>query len=136
MLLSNKIQKIALTGFFIGILLSVTYMILILSGVSIPEELKKWAVLSAGLLVCISALIAPFTREKEETDFTKAFRKKLVVTMAAIYFCFLLCCHAVKIILQVNGVENVQFFNEITGLKSVLLLEIIYFILLKYRLRS
>ena len=75
MLLSNKIQKIALTGFFIGILLSVTYMILILSGVSIPEELKKWAVLSAGLLVCISALIAPFTREKEETDSTKAFRK-------------------------------------------------------------
>ncbi len=76
MLLSNRI------------LLSVTYMILILSGVSIPEELKKWAVLSAGLLVCISALIAPFTREKEETDFTKAFRTKLVVTMADIYFCF------------------------------------------------
>ena len=76
MLLSNRI------------LLSVTYMILVLSGVSIPEELKKWAVLSAGLLVCISALIAPFTREKEETDFTKAFRQKLVVTMAAIYFCF------------------------------------------------
>ena len=76
MLLSNRI------------LLSVTYMILVLSGVSIPEELKKWAVLSAGLLVCISALIAPFTREKEETDSTKAFRKKLAVTMAAIYFCF------------------------------------------------
>lgn len=133
MLFSNKIQKVAFAVFFIGILLSIIYTILVLKGVSMPEQLKKWVVITGGLLVYLSALVAPFTQEKEETESIRTYRNKLVVRITAIYFCLLLCCYAIRIILQVNDVDNVQFLNEIIGPKSILLLEIVYFVLLKYR---
>lgn len=134
MLLSHRIQKVVFVSFAIGLLSSVVYFVLALKGASIPESAKKIWVVTNAVVVCLSALVAPFTQEKQESEGVKYQRMKLLSYISAVYFCLILLSCTIKIVLGVFGITDISLLDAISSLKCILLFEIIYFVLLKVKI--
>jgi len=126
-LFSHNIQRIALVAFLIGIILSIIYLLLTAHGVEITESVKSSFIVLDGGIICIAALIAPFTKEKNETDVVKHVRLLTISTISIVAFCLIIIAFFIQIIFE-------QFpLDEVVSLRSVLLFEIVYFIVLKIK---
>lgn len=131
MFLSHRIQKVVFITFTIGLISSVAYLYFVFRGITFPENTKKiWVVINA-IVVCLSALLAPFTQEKQESKEVKYLRMKSLSYISALYFCLILLSYALKVVLGVFGITDISVLDAIASLKCVLLFEIAYFILLK-----
>lgn len=131
MLLPHRIQKAAFLVFAIGMVGSFVYIVLILTGVSMPGNIKGYLPLVLGALVYLSALVAPFTREKEENEVVEQVRLKTIALVTAFYFCIILTAYAIRVLLLANSVESTSWIDEVLSSKSIVLFEIIYFVILK-----
>lgn len=131
MLFSYKIQKTAIVVFFSCIILLIIYYTLAIEGVKMPEEPERGILTILGCMAFISALVAPFSKEKTEDEAVKRIRLKTIALFCALVFCYLLFSGFFIYLLKVMDANVPEFMYKQFSLRGVLFLEIGYFIILK-----
>lgn len=131
MLFSYKVQKACIISFCCSIIISVLYAMLI----SIGEEplINSNFIFSIvlGLVMCLSAMIAPFCEEKNEDESVKAMRRELSLKLLSVIFCVVMLYNMMRFVLIASDMEEVVPSMKLVHIKVVLLFELIYFIILK-----
>lgn len=125
-MLPHRVQRLTFIAFGIGLLISIVLFVAIAKGVELSDSFKSGLASLVGGVMCLSAMIAPFTEEAVETDAVKDIRLKTIAFMAGVCFCLLMIAFFVRIILAQFPIDGI--FN----LRSLFLIEVIYFIILKH----
>lgn len=136
MIFSHKTQTVSIAVFTCTMLLSAIYIVLVSSGVNFPGWLSQIAVAAMGLIICITAILAPFSKEKTEDDAVKAIRTRTMAGVTAVCFCLIMLHHIFSIILHALDMADLIPEIKLVSLRNILLIEVIYFIILKLSVRS
>lgn len=136
MIFSHKTQTVSIAIFTCTMLLSAIYIILISSGVNFPGWLSQIAVASMGMIICITAILAPFSKEKTEDETIKSIRAHTMAGVTAVCFCLIMLHHIFSIILHALDMADLIPEIKLVSLRNILLIEVIYFIILKLSVRS
>lgn len=136
MIFSHKTQTVSIAIFACTMLLSAIYIVLRCLDVNFPDWISQITVAAMGLIICITAILAPFSKEKTEDETIKSIRAHTMAGVAAVCFCLIMLHHIFSIILHALGMTEMITGIKIVSLRNILLVEIIYFIILKLSVRS
>ncbi len=136
MVFSHKTQIVSIALFTCTILLSIVYIVLICLGVTFPDWLSSIAVTAMSIVIGITAILAPFSNEKAEDDNVKSIRARTAAAIMAAYFCLIMLHHIFSVILHALGMADLTPEIKIVSPRIILMVEIIYFIILKLSVRT
>lgn len=136
MVFSHKTQIVSIALFACTILLSIVYIVLICLGVTFPDWLSSIAVTAISIVIGITAILAPFSNEKAEDDNVKSIRARTAAAIMAAYFCLIMLHHIFSVILHALGMADLTPEIKIVSPRIILMVEIIYFIILKLSVRT
>lgn len=131
MLFSHKIQILSISTFLCGIFLSIALLVVILMNVPVPDNAKLVCSKVLGTIVCVSALAAPFSKEKVEDETVRLIRFKTIAYIVAVCFCLLVIESLVYILFAGPETLIPSAQKTVTGLGHILFVEIVYFVVLK-----
>lgn len=132
MVFSHKTQIVSIALFACTILLSIVYIVLICLGVTFPDWLSSIAVTAMS----ITAILAPFSNEKAEDENVKSIRARTAAAIMAAYFCLIMLHHIFSVILHALNMADLTPEIKIVSPRIILMVEIIYFIILKLSVRT
>ena len=136
MIFSHKTQTISIALFACAMFLSAIYIVLRCFDVNLPEAATHIAVTCLGLLVCVTALIAPFSKEKAENETVKSIRTQTASAIMAVCFCVIMLYNMLNSVLTILDMDSLMPDLKLVSLRGILLIEVIYFIILKARIRQ
>ncbi len=136
MIFSHKTQTISIALFACAMFLSAIYIVLRCFDVNLPEAATHIAVTCLGLLVCVTALIAPFSKEKVENETVKSIRTQPASAIMAVCFCIIMLYNMLNLVFTIFDMDSLMPDLKLVSLRGILLIEVIYFIILKARIRQ
>ena len=136
MIFSHKTQTISIALFACAMFLSAIYIVLRCFDVNLPEAATHIAITCLGLTICITALIAPFSKEKVENETVKSIRTQTASAIMAVCFCVIMLYNMLNLVFTILDMDSLMPDLKLVSLRGILLIEVIYFIILKARIRQ
>lgn len=136
MIFSHKTQTIPIALFACTMFLSAIYIVLRCFDVNLPETAAYIAVTCLSMIVCITALIAPFSKEKVENETVKSIRTQTASAIMAVCFCVIMLYNMLNLVFTILDMDSLMPDLKLVSLRGVLLIEVIYFIIMKARIRQ
>ncbi|MCX4337835.1 MAG: hypothetical protein K1V99_10270 [Bacteroidales bacterium] len=88
------------------------------------------------MTICITALIAPFSKEKAENETVKSIRTQTASAIMAVCFCVIMLYNMLNLVFTILDMDSLMPDLKLVSLRGILLIEVIYFIILKARIRQ
>ncbi len=129
MIFSHKTQTISIALFACAMFLSAIYIVLRCFDVNLPEAATHIAVTCLGLLVCVS-------KEKVENETVKSIRTQTASAIMAVCFCIIMLYNMLNLVFTILDMDSLMPDLKLVSLRGILLIEVIYFIILKARIRQ